>query len=399
MTLRKNFSDKVIIKAVKDSATLTEAARELSKLKLGKVSRPTLRYWMLNMDDEVTHEAAETEDFDKTEKQKRTAQVENNRLRTITRKIVDSERTKDDVLKGILLAVEAIKPLPPIPVKTVTKSNKCITVELLFSDLQIGKLMSTYNTQVAIKRLKEYTAVVIDRIAAYKLQGYDVEKIVFAQLGDIIESDKKHDNSARATDTGTATQLADAITYITTLVLEPLALLGIPMDVVCITGNHDHDAHGLVMFNPGKEQLSWPMYQAMRMICEAKGFEHVKFIIPEGAFTIYDIYGCAVLYEHGVGVAASEAGMRKRMADRTKQIKKFITLFRMGDKHNICRFNNDTMVVNGAFFGDDREGSEYSGICGYDGYPAQIMFAHVKRKDNFRTTIFDSLSIQLGHVM
>ena len=70
----------------------------------------------------------------------------------------------------------------------------------------------------------------------------------------------------------------------------------------------------------------------------------------------------------------------------------------MGDKHNICRFNNDRLVVNGAFFGDSRSGEEYSGIVGYDGEPAQLMFAHVERRDNSRTTIFDSLAIQLGHI-
>jgi hypothetical protein len=70
----------------------------------------------------------------------------------------------------------------------------------------------------------------------------------------------------------------------------------------------------------------------------------------------------------------------------------------MGDKHNICRFNNDRFTVNGAFFGDDRIGSDYSGIIGYDGEPAQIMFAYVQRDDDRRTPIFDSLVIQLGHI-
>ena len=41
---------------------------------------------------------------------------------------------------------------------------------------------------------------------------------------------------------------------------------------------------------------------------------------------------------------------------------------------------------------------EYSSIVGYDGEPAQIMFAHVRRSDNYRTSIFDSLAIQLGHI-
>lgn len=399
MSLRQRFTDKEIITAVKASSSVAAAAKELSKLKGYKVSKQILAYWLLSIDSAVADDAVQFEEFAKTESQKRSAQIENNRLRKITRDVLDAERTKEEMLGGIALACERINVAPVVLFPVVSATDKPITIELLFSDLQIGKLMDTYNTELAVARLKEYTECVLTRIGQYETLGYTIEKIVFAQLGDIIESDKKHINSARATDTGTATQLADAIQYVTQLVIEPLALLGIPMDCVCITGNHDHDGHGLSMFRPGKEHLSWPMYHSMRMICEAKGYDHVKFIIPEGAFCIYDLYGTKVLYEHGVGVPSSEAGMRKRMGDRIKQVKQYINLFRMGDKHNICRYNNDTCVVNGAFFGDDRTGSEYSGICGYDGEPAQIMFAHVKRSDNFRSTIFDSFSIQLGHIL
>ena len=104
------------------------------------------------------------------------------------------------------------------------------------------------------------------------------------------------------------------------------------------------------------------------------------------------------MYEHGVGVATSEAAMKAHVAKRINQVKDYIHLYRMGDKHNICRFNNDRFVVNGAFFGDDRIGSDFSGIKGYDGEPAQVMFAYVERDNNRRTPIFDSLVIQLGHI-
>lgn len=397
MTLRNKFSDDQIKEALACNKTMKDAAKDLTDLGYGKVSPQLLHYWSVKLDS--NNPTVVNTDVAKTEAQKRTAQVENNRLRKITRDVLDAERTKDELLAGIEEAVSRLNTSPATIVRPKpTIKGTGITLEILFSDLQIGKLMSDYNTEVAIKRLQEYSEVVLQRIYQYEVQGYNVEKIVFAMLGDIIESDKKHANSGRACDTGTATQLADSIEHITRLVIEPLSILNIPMDVVCITGNHDWDGHGLTMFKPGKEQLSYPMYKAMALISQAKGHDHVNWIIPDGSFHVHDIYGTGVLYEHGVGVSASEASMRKRMGDRIKQVKKFITLFRMGDKHNICRFNNDTMVVNGAFFGDDREGTEYSGISGYDGYPAQIMFAHVEREDDYRTTIFDSFAIQLGHI-
>ena len=398
--LRNNFTDKTILTAIKNTSSITAAAKELTALGNGKVSRQVLRYWLDHMDNNLAEDVCDEEDFNKSESQKRTAQIENNRLRKINRSVIDSERTKTEVLQGIEDAVAVMKDLPPIQLRPrqVTMGKK-MTVEALFSDLQIGKLMDNYTTDIAIKRMKEYTEVLLAKIQQHIDTGYDVERIIFAMLGDIIESDKKHANSARACDTGTAEQMQNAVQYIYKLIIEPLAQLGIPMDVVCITGNHDHDGHGLEMFQPGKTQLSWPMYHAMRMITEARELDHVTYHIPEGAFHVNEIYGNHVLYEHGVGVGANPASMSKRVVDRTKQLHTYIDLYRMGDKHHICRFNNDKLVVNGAFFGDDRTGSEYSGICGYDGNIAQLIMFHVERKDKYRTSLFDTLAIQLGHIV
>lgn len=393
---KKVYTDKIILDAyTANDRNAAAAAKVLAKEYGVAISAGAVRYRIGKLQD---NPEANLLHFAKTEQQKRTAQVENNRLRKLTRDVLDAERTKAEVLAGIAEAVKALPELPKVKPFRFAKASKPMTVELLFSDLQIGKLMSDYDSQVAERRLIEYSEVALSRIHQAINNGYNVERILFCMIGDIIESDKKHANSARATDSGTAAQMEAAIRLISSLVIMPLAELGVPLTVIGITGNHDHDDHGLVMFKSGKEQLSWPLYHSLRMIHNAYGHTHIEWKIPEGVFHVEDIYGFHTLYEHGVGVAASEASMRKRLADRSSQVKKYLTMFRMGDKHHICRFNNDALVVNGAFFGDDRDGMEYSGICGYDGYPAQLMFFHVPREDNFRLPIYDSLAIQLGHI-
>jgi len=218
-------------------------------------------------------------------------------------------------------------------------------------------------------------------------------------LGDIIESDKKHLNSGRACDSGTAEQMTNAQTAIFLDVIEPLAQLGIPMDVIMVTGNHDHDGHGLNMFEPGKNHLSYPMFHAIKSFVEFRGYKHVKSFIPIGCFHIHQIYNHNILYEHGVGVSCAEASMKSRRQQRSQQTRKMITYMRVGDKHNVTRFNEDTLVVNGAFFGSDTEGTEYSGISGYEADAGQIMFFHVPRDDDRRLTIYDSFVIQLAHIV
>lgn len=404
MGKRKEWTDKELADAVKESnGNLTQAASKLNHIyksfiragERSKVSRQNLQTWI-----DPSEDLAELSDNFSLQKTNRKLMLTNTKLRRNLKAAETIAVTKDTVLLEIKKAAQeaSLRSLGPIQLRPNNSKGKGIIIELLFSDLQIGKLMSGYDSDVAYRRVQEWIAVAMQRIEQYKTLGYKIDGITLALLGDIIESDKKHGlQSARACDIGTADQIKRSIDILYNVVLRELATVNAPMKVICITGNHDWDGHGLFMFKPGREQLSWPLYHALKAMCEISGMD-AEFIIPEGAFHVHDIYGTKVLYEHGVGVGAGYNQMKNHLAKRTDQLKTYITLFRMGDKHNICQFNNNRYVVNGAFFGDSRHGEEYSGIVGYDGEPAQIMFAHVKRKDNRRTTIFDSFAIQLGHI-
>ena len=400
MGKRNEWSGQQIAQAVSDAqGHLATAASNMNKTYgdiKSKVTRQNLQTWINEGTDEDTKYGMDQSDVMRVN---RNLTNSNNALRRQQRQTLDAQLSVDDVLNAISTAVGELE-FPEAPDGGIRDrkhiDGKGLTIELLFSDLQIGKLMDDYDTGVCQRRVNEWVEVVTDRLLQYMDLGYNIDKIVLAVLGDIIESDKKHDNSGRACDIGTADQMKIGIDIMFNRVVKHFALFA-PLDVVMITGNHDHDGHGLNMFKPGREHLSWPMYHAVKMLSEQANLD-AEFFIPEGSFHVHEIYGTKVLYEHGVGVATSGAAMKKHVGNRIDQLKEFITLFRMGDKHNICRFNNDRLVVNGAFFGDSRSGEEYSGIVGYDGEPAQLMFAHVERNDNKRTTIFDSLAIQLGHV-
>lgn len=397
MGIKKEWTNTQIQAYVKGTdGNLTKAARVMTDHwpEREKVTRQNLQTWI---NTEATGAADDMDNFILSQKN-RSLMNANATLRRENKLLSTAAINKSDVIEHIAQAVSLLSPTWPQPfTEKPLKSKKKLTVELLFSDLQIGKLMDGYDSKVARRRVDEWIEVAIARIKGYAVLGYEVEKIILAVLGDVIESDKKHENSGRGCDIGTADQMHQATELLFHNVLKRLACLNIKMDVVLITGNHDHDGHGLAMFMPGREHLSWPMYNTLKMLSDAAGID-AEFFIPEGSHHIHNIYGANVLYEHGVGVSASEASMKAHVAKRINQTKEYIHLFRMGDKHNICRFNNDRFTVNGAFFGDDRIGSDFSGIKGYDGEPAQVMFAYTQRDSNRRTPIFDSLVIQLGHI-
>lgn len=389
------FTTEELKEAVNENSSLTKAAKELSTRGRGRVTIQLLREWVSRLDE------TDFGGFDRARElqRSRNAMSENNRLRADIRSLVDRIGTKQNFLDAVERLTDELAERPPVDFKKFigAQVGTPMTVELLLSDLQIGKLSPGYNTLVARKRLFEYGRASLFQIEQKMAVGYRIERIVLAIIGDIIESDKKHKNSARATDTGTAEQLFDAQAGLFEFVIEPLARLGIQLDIVCVTGNHDWDDHGLAMFQPGKQQLSWPLYKGLELLTKRAGYFNASFDIPEGSYTTLTIYGQHVLYEHGVGVSVAESAMKAHKIKRAEQEKKHLTYFRMGDKHTVTSFNSGTYVVNGAFFGATAGGTEYSGIAGYDSVPAQWMGFHVKRDDN-RLSLYDTFTIQLDHI-
>lgn len=328
----------------------------------------------------------------------RRSQINAREANAKVRKIADLVMSQDDVLKEFRKLVKSVKSRKPVKKRKKKKGSTDMTVELLFSDWQVGKRSANYNSDIAIKRIKEYSKCAVDEILRKADQGYNVERIVLVLLGDIIESAEKatQKGSPGSVDCSTPEQLRLSIQHLFLDVIAPLAELGCELEVVAVPGNHDHIGPGIIHYNPGKEHMSWTIYKSLELLSEQSGLD-VSFNVPEGYFTTVDYYGQTALYEHGYGLAATETALNNRRNERMRQMQKYISYFRMGDKHNICRFNDDSLVVNGAFFGADDTGSEYSSIAGYSSIASQLMFFHVPRRDE-RKTIYDSYSIQLHHI-
>ena len=321
----------------------------------------------------------------------------NNKLRKDNKALSELILSQSEYLDELKKVVSGLsRNIKYKPAKTNHK-GKPIIIEALFSDLQIGKLCGdSYNTNIAVARVKEYGRVLCEAIQQKQQLGYNIQEVKLVLLGDIIESDEKHGlQSARGCDISTAEQMALATKIIYKYVIEPVSILAY-INVICIAGNHDWNDHGMSMHKAGRTMLSYTIYSGLQLISEEAGI-NATFQIPKGTFFIDDIFGSKVLYEHGVNVQTTEQSMKAHKNKRAEQLKSYIQYFRMGDKHNVIGFNNWQHAVNGSFFGSGSDGEEYSSVAGFSSIPAQLVLFHVARNDD-RTTMFDSLVIQLGHI-
>lgn len=327
-------------------------------------------------------------------KRLRTAQRTNNQLRKIHRGAVDSGNTESlsDVFKVLSDNLEGKFYTYEKPTKPCSTLNK--TVEILFSDLQIGKISESWNTPTAIKTLKYYGQELLRIVEEAK-----PERIIFASLGDIIEDAIKHKiQSAISTDTGNAEQMANAIEHVWWSVLAPLINTGIPMEIVGVQGNHGSSENkGMDMFKAGKYGYDYTIYKTWENMCKLIKADHVTFNLPEGHFATYRIYGKLTVAEHGYSCkGTSENAMLTLRNKRSTNLQEYVHRLVIGDMHHYCNYDNGNLQVNGAFFGVAFDAIEYSGIMGFHAVPAQVVNIHEPVTGVGQNTVVETKVIQVA---
>ena len=353
-------------------------------------------------DDETLDALCDSKDWcvSNLAKRLRSSQRTNNQLRKVQRELFDSDdAVKESILEGINRVTQE---LPPIKLVEYTPRGHGLNdavLEILFSDLQIGKVSRFYNSEIAKKAVVEYGEEILSVIKEKETKYY-LEKIVFAMIGDIIEDHMKHGvASSVSTDTGLSEQMHDAIECIWSGILCPLAQLGIPMEVMCVTGNHGSSQHkGMDSFMAGRFSYDYVIYKTLQRYCELSNYHHVTFHIPDGTFGYLDIYSKCAVYEHGYHNNHSEKGMVEQKLKRGAQIGKHVSYWRQGDKHHHITYGQGSEVLNGAFFGIDKEGLEYSGILGFDSIPCQTVMIHIDETNKGKSNIKEIINIQVGQV-
>lgn len=329
-------------------------------------------------------------------KRLRGAQKTNTQLRKIQREMFDGGeespiKTMEDVITSLSDRFNR-KVFNPVQLNQVESKTKR-TVEVLFSDLQIGKCSEYYNTEVAKKALAYYGQEVLNTVL-----GVKPEHIVFASLGDIVEDHLKHGvQSAISTDTGLAEQMADAIEHVWHSVLSPLFELGIPVTFIGIVGNHGSSEHkGMDMYQAGRYGYDYTIYKTWQTMCNIADYNHVKFKLPVGCFETHDIYGQKYLYEHGYSNQVSEKQMEDHKKKRQENLKQYIHGYRQGDKHHSVQYDNSNLMCNGAFFGIEQQGAEYSGILGFNSIPVQAVVIHEPVDGVGQSTVSGVVQIQIA---
>jgi hypothetical protein len=317
--------------------------------------------------------------------------------------VLEDWNNRDDLIDAIKGAAKELCKINVKPVKLPTpgKDRKGMTLELLISDVHVGKLTKTFNHEVLKRRLKQIGETVVKEVQrAY--EHYDIDEIIIACIGDLIESATMHGvESAMGCEFGNNRQIQECLTNIFQLVIVPI--LGIAKQVkakvtcVGVTGNHDRTGEERTFNNPGEENVTWVIYKTMEEFTRLSGYKDVTWLIPTESFQYHEIYGEGVLYEHYDNAKGNNqrAGIESLLARRINQLKKPIKFIRGGHFHEPMESGIGKIVINGNVPGNDG----FSTVHGFDCEPSQTLNFYIEREksDSIRraTSFYKRFLIQL----
>jgi predicted phosphodiesterase len=296
------------------------------------------------------------------------------------RTILQLWNDRDDILDAIRSAAKDINKIKVKPVKAPKKAGKLgITKELLLSDIHFGKKTDRFNLDICKQRLEEVVHATVGEIQRDSKE-YNIDEIVVALLGDIIENYSMHVlESAKGCEFGNAKQIYEATINLFKIVIVPLSQLGIKMRVICVTGNHDRDGSDRTYHNPGEENFTHIIYHTLKNFAEFSGIKNIQFVIPKEPWAVTQIYGNNILYEHyDNSKSADRKGLEALMTKRANQLGISIDYMRGGHFHEPTSFRNGRMQINGCLTGND----SFASVLGFNAEASQTLntFANSKRK-------------------
>lgn len=307
--------------------------------------------------------------------QKEIAKYVNDLERKLSEKDLFNKQALEAVAAAIKnLKLEGIK----IPKFVADKKKRNMTMEAMLSDIHYGKKSKTFNLEICRKRMNNFTEIFLREVEDNK-KLFNVEKVILALLGDIIESFTMHGiESALSSEFGNSKQVQSSIESLFKDVILPIAQTGIPIEVPCVTGNHDRTEHGRTFNDPGLNNLTWIIYNSLKLLCEASGLKNVKFHIPTESYIVLPIYDNHCLYEHGDNTKApTKVAFEALMTARSKQVGKVLDFGRFGHWHEYACYDRGRIIVNESVCGQD----SYAQVLGYNSTAGQTINYYIETED------------------
>lgn len=275
----------------------------------------------------------------------------------------EKHRSREVVEAVYRAARDATSGLQIKPVKKPATSRRKgaeETAVIVLSDLQLGMVTDTYNSEVAEERVERYCDKVID-ITDMQRTNHPVRRAKLYLLGDLVEGEEIYPSQAHQLDSSLFRQTCEDGPRILTSLIRRLLSHFEHLDVVSVPGNHgDMGGASRKRYNP-ETNADRILSRIVQHIIESSGQQRVTFNVPSGfgksGFYAVDYVGeTGFMLWHGHQVRrysnASHRGFYDRvMGWRAGAIKEPFHVSLCGHHHTptMLYMNDIVQFINGSF--------------------------------------------------
>jgi hypothetical protein len=155
------------------------------------------------------------------------------------------------------------------------------TAIITFSDLQLGQVTSSYNSEIAEQRVQQYADKII-RLTELQRASHPIRRAKLYMLGDLIEGELIVPSHPHQVDSSVYAQVALNGPRILSDFIRRMLETFEQVDVVSVPGNHgDVGGPARKMYNP-ETNFDRMLSVIVKQLFEASGEKRVTFTVPDG---------------------------------------------------------------------------------------------------------------------
>ena len=205
--------------------------------------------------------------------------------RRLLREMERIRRGRADLVEAVYSAfasnVKAITYTPSKPVIDRRRDAQDETAIIVFSDLQLGQVTSTYNSDVAEERVHRYGDK-IEKLVTLQRSDHPIRAGKLYLLGDLIEGELIFPSQPHQIDSSLYAQVALNGPRILTDFIRRMLGIFERLDIVSVPGNHgDVGGGSRKQYNP-ETNFDRILSTFVRQLLEASGEKRTTFRIPDG---------------------------------------------------------------------------------------------------------------------
>lgn len=353
-----------------------------------KISTTNLNKSFYREMDKLGQNANEFKLLAKEARTRKNLQAKSSDANKLTNCVIKAQLYREDLLDEIIPAIKTIKKAT-MPKEIKSKNKLKMTMEALLSDLHIGlrtkgssSILSQrkFNTEIAKKRVSKYADAVIGELRR-ESETYDVETLIIACLGDIIQNSllKKADG-IYMTEYSTAKQISNSVLILSELFFFPVLMvcaeLDISVKIIGVPGNHDRESEDRVFSEVGNRSFARTIYEVIELVLKSAGFKNVTYRFSDEFALIEKVYNEVVMYEHGDRLPhPMSKAFQSSLSMRKHQFGHEVTGTRSGHYHEAIMIGKGTTIMSGCLCGAEPYGTS----LGYYSDASQTIVSYVNR--------------------